>query len=248
MSITDKKGINVTSGFKLISPQPIDARMVVEDENELVSIVDSAAAYEGQLVYVKSLDKYVSFDGSQFNELETGGGASAHVEGDALVINNSGGTGSGTGSGGGGGSGLTKHTITLATITTALESNIITISDEVLAELSTFINSNPVFYNVKLSVSASAINLFSATNCGSLATIGSMNGGIELIWYLPQYGHSSSSETDIPTTMFLSGSHMHVSTSQSVNSIYLSDSDMEVINAYIPIGAIIEYVLDYYTM
>lgn len=47
MSVLDKKGINVTGGFKLISPQPIDARYIVEDEVELQSIVDNGATYEG---------------------------------------------------------------------------------------------------------------------------------------------------------------------------------------------------------
>lgn len=44
--------------------------------------------------------KKINIGGTEY-DLPEGGGASAHVEGDALVINNSGGTGSGTGSSGG---------------------------------------------------------------------------------------------------------------------------------------------------
>lgn len=76
MSIIDKKGINVTSGFKLISPQPIDARQVVDDETELQSIIDNGGAYEGQLVYVKGIAKYMKYNGTAYEEFTTGGGSS----------------------------------------------------------------------------------------------------------------------------------------------------------------------------
>ena len=66
MAITDKKGINVTSGFKLISPAPIDARYVVEDETELQSIIDSGAVYKGLRVWVNSLNKVYIYNGSSF--------------------------------------------------------------------------------------------------------------------------------------------------------------------------------------
>lgn len=170
MSITDKKGINVTSGFKLISPQPIDARMVVEDENELVSIVDSAAAYEGQLVYVKSLDKYVSFDGTQFNELETGGGG-AYVEGETLYLNaaESGSSSGSTGGGGGGGSGITSITLNFNPTdyplpTTEGDYTIVIQSQDIIAQLNSIyqdIKDNkiiPQTYIAKLSASDSSMS------------------------------------------------------------------------------------------
>lgn len=72
MSILDKKGINVTSGFKLISGQPIDARQVVEDETELQSIIDNGAAYEGLEVWVKSASKKYRYVGSSFVEVAEG--------------------------------------------------------------------------------------------------------------------------------------------------------------------------------
>lgn len=64
MSVLDKKGINVTGGFKLISPQPIDARYIVEDEVELQSIVDNGATYEGLEVWVTAWSKKVVYNGS----------------------------------------------------------------------------------------------------------------------------------------------------------------------------------------
>ena len=57
MSILDKKGIGVTSGFKLVSGSPIDARFTAEDETDLQSLIDNGAVYEGLEVYVKSLGK-----------------------------------------------------------------------------------------------------------------------------------------------------------------------------------------------
>lgn len=76
MSITDKKGINVTSGFKLISGQPIDARFNVEDETELQSIIDNGAVYEGLHVWVKSLGKEKVWNGTEFTEIQASGESS----------------------------------------------------------------------------------------------------------------------------------------------------------------------------
>ena len=80
MAITDKKGINVTSGFKLISPAPIDARYVVEDETELQSIIDSRAAYPGLETWVKSLGRKLQYNGVEFVEIASGGTSSADIE------------------------------------------------------------------------------------------------------------------------------------------------------------------------
>ena len=72
MAITDKKGINVTSGFKLISPSPIDARYVVDDETELQTIVSSGATYNGLIVWVNSLGKAKQFNGTSFVDIAGG--------------------------------------------------------------------------------------------------------------------------------------------------------------------------------
>ena len=66
MAITDKRGINITSGFKLISPTPIDARFVVESEEELQSIIENGATYDGLEVWVKSLNSKVRYNGEKF--------------------------------------------------------------------------------------------------------------------------------------------------------------------------------------
>lgn len=66
MAITDKRGINITSGFKLISPTPIDARFVVENEEELQSIIENGATYDGLEVWVKSLNSKVRYNGEKF--------------------------------------------------------------------------------------------------------------------------------------------------------------------------------------
>lgn len=86
MAITDKKGINVTSGFKLISPAPIDARYVVEDETELQSIIDIGSAYNGLEVWVNSLGKKKQYNGTEFVEVQAGGGVSEEVIGDINAV------------------------------------------------------------------------------------------------------------------------------------------------------------------
>lgn len=80
MSITDKKGINVTSGFKLISSNPIDARYVVEDEEELQSIIDNGAAYNGLEVWVNSLEKKLMYNGNAFIEMNGGEASTIDTE------------------------------------------------------------------------------------------------------------------------------------------------------------------------
>ena len=85
-NITEKKGINVTSGFKLISPAPVDARYVVEDETELQSIIDNGAAYNGLEVWVNSLGKKKQYNGTEFVEVQAGGGVSEEVIGDINAV------------------------------------------------------------------------------------------------------------------------------------------------------------------
>lgn len=105
MAITDKKGINVTSGFKLVSGTPIDARFVADDETDLNSLITNGAVYEGLEVYVKSLGKKLQYNGTEFVEVATGGGSNvnATVEGDTLTLEIGGSSGgSNTGTSGGG--------------------------------------------------------------------------------------------------------------------------------------------------
>lgn len=118
MSILDKKGIGVTSGFKLVSGAPIDARFTAEDDTDLQSLIDNGAVYEGLEVYVKSLGKKKVYNGTEFVEVSAGGGSNVdiHIEDDTLVINTDG-TSSGSGNTGGGRSGginIFKKTLTKA--------------------------------------------------------------------------------------------------------------------------------------
>lgn len=66
MAITDKKGISVTSGFKLVSPTPVDVRYIADDETDLQSLIDNNAVYEGLEVWVKSLGKKFTYNGTEF--------------------------------------------------------------------------------------------------------------------------------------------------------------------------------------
>jgi hypothetical protein len=71
MSILDKKGIGVTSGFKLVSGAPIDARFTAEDDTDLQSLIDNGAVYEGLEVYVKSTKKKMVYNGTEFVEFKS---------------------------------------------------------------------------------------------------------------------------------------------------------------------------------
>lgn len=66
MSIKNRKGITVTGGFKLLAPNPIDARFIVKDADELQSIIDENAAYKGLTVWVESTNTQVVFNGTEF--------------------------------------------------------------------------------------------------------------------------------------------------------------------------------------
>ena len=76
MSIKDKKGINVTSGFKLVAPTPIDARFIAEDETDLQSLIDNGAIYNGLVVWVNSTSKQMIYNGTAFVEVASGGTSS----------------------------------------------------------------------------------------------------------------------------------------------------------------------------
>ena len=47
-------GMSVNMGMALKSPQPLDARSVVESINDLSALISSGYAYKGMVVYVKS--------------------------------------------------------------------------------------------------------------------------------------------------------------------------------------------------
>ena len=65
-NIKDKKGIVVTSPFKLLSGVPLDGRVSVETIEERDSIVSSHAAYEGLLVYVKEQKSLYLYQGAEW--------------------------------------------------------------------------------------------------------------------------------------------------------------------------------------
>lgn len=78
MSILDKKGISVTSGFKLVSGQPLDARIVVDDLDGLQDLINNGATYEGIVVYVKSEQQLKQYNGSEWNNV--------YPEGDIITV------------------------------------------------------------------------------------------------------------------------------------------------------------------
>lgn len=107
MSINDKKGINLTSGFKYVGGQPLDVRLVAEDESDLQSLVDNGATYNGMVVWVNSTSKRMVFNGSEFIE-DVNPNTIGNIN-DVLEQINGGGTSSGgSSSGGSSGSGITK--------------------------------------------------------------------------------------------------------------------------------------------
>jgi len=86
------RGLGVDSGFKLVSPKPLDVRYVVKNATQLQEIINSGAAYPGLQVWVKSLDNSeltsnrVYFDPSlnnghgAFTEIVDGAGGDAYIK------------------------------------------------------------------------------------------------------------------------------------------------------------------------
>ena len=103
MSINYKKGINLTSGFKYVGGQPLDVRLIAEDESDLQSLVDNGATYNGMVVWVNSTSKRKVFNGSEFIE-DVNPNTIGNIN-DVLEQINGGGTFSGGGSSSGGSSG-----------------------------------------------------------------------------------------------------------------------------------------------
>lgn len=102
MAITDKKGINVTSGFKLVSANPLDARFIAVDETDLQSLIDNGAVYNGLEVWVDSLGKKLIYNGTEFVEISAGSVEvpAPYVENETLYFNGTPSTGGGNTSGG----------------------------------------------------------------------------------------------------------------------------------------------------
>ena len=81
MSLADKKGINLSDGFKLVAEKPLDARQVVAIEDDKADLVASNAAYAGLIVYVEATKKSYVYNGTDW-ELLTTGTAYTHPTGD----------------------------------------------------------------------------------------------------------------------------------------------------------------------
>ena len=85
MSLADKKGINLSDGFKLIAEKPLDARQVVAIEDDKAELVASNAAYAGLMVYVEATKKSYVYNGTNW-ELLTTGTVYTHPQGDGLSL------------------------------------------------------------------------------------------------------------------------------------------------------------------
>lgn len=151
MAINDKKGINLTSGFKYVGGQPLDVRLVAEDESDLQSLVDNGATYNGMVVWVNSTSKRMVFNGSEFIE-DVNPNTIGNIN-DVLEQINGGGTFSGGGSSSGGTSGLGQPIVLnysqsshVLTIPTALENGeylgIITIANVYTLSINFYVDLN----------------------------------------------------------------------------------------------------------
>lgn len=82
MSLDNKKGINLNSGFKLIAESPLDVRTVVDTEAEKQALVTAHAAYTGMIVYVKESKRTYQYNSDGTWEFFTKGKEYAHPTGD----------------------------------------------------------------------------------------------------------------------------------------------------------------------
>lgn len=162
MSINDKKGINLTSGFKYVGGQPLDVRLVAEDESDLQSLVDNGATYNGMVVWVNSTSKRMVFNGSEFIE-DVNPNTIGNINDVLEQIN-----GGGTFSGGGSSSGGSSEIIT----TNYIEGNDYLTTDNVLSEGLYKLNINiGTYYSFTsfLDISNASI-AFSTTSFGKLGS------------------------------------------------------------------------------
>ena len=74
MSFADKKGITVTSGFKLQADSLLDVRSCVENITERDELVTINAATAGLRVFVKDQNKSFVYNGTSWDELTIGTG------------------------------------------------------------------------------------------------------------------------------------------------------------------------------
>lgn len=82
MSLNDKKGINLNSGFKLVAESPLDVRTVVDKESEKDELVSSHAAYPGMIVHVKESKRTYQYNVDGTWEFFTKGKEYVHPTGD----------------------------------------------------------------------------------------------------------------------------------------------------------------------
>lgn len=178
MSINDKKGINLTSGFKYVGRQPLDVRLVAEDESDLQSLVDNGATYNGMVVWVNSTSKRMVFNGSEFIE-DVSPNTIGNIN-NVLEQINGGGTSSGGGSSSGGssggssGSGITKKVIT--TRITALEQN--ESIDEVSLDETIDLSELETYDLVKLDFNANSIGQVTIIFNNKTYSLETFGGGI----------------------------------------------------------------------
>lgn len=78
MAFADKKGIALTSGFKLQAETPLDARLQVQTLAERDELVTIHAAYEGMNVYVIDEKKTYEYKGNSVWEASVTGVAYIH--------------------------------------------------------------------------------------------------------------------------------------------------------------------------
>lgn len=74
--------ISISANFQLNINKPLDARTVIDTVSDLASI---SFKYQGMLVYIKNDDKYYSYNGTVWSELNTGG--STLTAGNGLTLN-----------------------------------------------------------------------------------------------------------------------------------------------------------------
>ena len=72
MSIEDKTGISLISGFKLLAERPLDVREVVDTLEERDALVTSHVAYPGLRVFVKADKNTYSYNGESWDLFTTG--------------------------------------------------------------------------------------------------------------------------------------------------------------------------------
>lgn len=245
MAITDKKGINVTSGFKLVSGQPLDARLVAVDETDLQSLVNNGAVYDGMIVWVQSLNKYMSYNGTEFEELATGGGGTpAYVENETLFLGNV------TTGGSGGGSSLNKTTITIP-ITSPIDSitGVYPITDSaIISDIRTMYEniSNIIFskYAFKMGIKG-VLNIDSYGNLRYDVALTPDQSAFQI--HLPAY-ITSHDDNGVATGSSLTGTSAVYDIINNSLTILFSEGDFETYNQMIDSGGSVNIIIEYYTL